>query len=73
MLSPILSIFAYVLAAVALVFPLPLGLAAVMLGAVAMVTARGRRVWTMMGAIAIAAGVAGTFAGIWIGMAITTP
>ena len=73
MLSPILSVFAYGLAAIALLFPLPLGLAAVMLGVVAMATARGKRRWVKMGAIAIAAGVAGTVAGVAIGMAITTP
>jgi Sec-independent protein secretion pathway component TatC len=73
LLSPLLSIVAYVLAAGALVFPLPLGLAAAMLGVVATVAAKGRRRWTMMAAIAIAAGVAGTAAGLWIGMAITKP
>ena len=73
MLSPILSVVAYGLAAAALVFPLPLGLASVMLGVVAMTTAGGRRRWTVMGAIAIAAGVLGTFAGIVIGLVITTP
>jgi hypothetical protein len=39
----------------------------------ATVGATGRRRWTMMAAIAIAAGVAGTAAGLWIGMAITKP
>jgi hypothetical protein len=68
-----LSLFAYVLAVGALVFPLPLGLAAVLLGVVATVAAKGQRRATILALGAVAAGLLGTAGGVWIGIAITAP